>query len=90
MCPAATVPAGANRADATVTEVTFHGTHHRIRLEFRDGTPGCAVLPQGTGVAEVPPGPGAVVVAYWNPDDQVLVTDGPAGAQIDQEMRTDT
>jgi putative spermidine/putrescine transport system ATP-binding protein len=87
---AATVPAGANRADATVTKVTFHGTHHRIRLEFRDGTPGYAVLAQGTGGAAVPPRPGAVVVAHWNPDDQVLVTDGPAAEQIDQEMRTDT
>ena len=85
-----TVPAGANRAEATVTEVTFHGAHQRVRLEFQDGTPGSALLSQGTGGTVVPPHPGASVVAYWSRDDQVLVTDGPAAAQIDQEMRTDT
>ncbi|MCP9952633.1 ABC transporter ATP-binding protein [Actinomadura madurae] len=87
---ASAVPSGANRTEATVIEVTFHGTYQRVRLEFRDGTEGSAVLSQGAGGTAGLPDPGASVVAHWSPDDQVLVTDGPAASQIDQEMRTDT
>lgn len=65
------VPGGSNTAPATVTDVSFYGTYHRIELAFGDDSVGCAVLPVGT-----PAGvdPGARVIAHWRPDDQVLVS----------------
>jgi putative spermidine/putrescine transport system ATP-binding protein len=65
------VPGGSNTAPATVTDVSFYGTYHRIELAFGDDSVGCAVLPVGT-----PAGvdPGARVIAHWRPEDQVLVS----------------
>jgi len=66
----ASVPSGTNTAPAVVTDVSFYGTYYRIELAFGDGSVGCAVLPVG---ASAPVDPGARVIAYWRPDDQVLV-----------------
>ncbi|GAA0930424.1 ABC transporter ATP-binding protein [Pseudonocardia zijingensis] len=68
----ASVPSGDNTADATVTDVSFYGTYHRIELAFGDGTVGCAVLPVGVPATVTP---GTRVVAHWRPEDQVLVSE---------------
>jgi putative spermidine/putrescine transport system ATP-binding protein len=67
----AEVPPGANRVAATVTEVSFQGTHQRLELDYGDGATGCAVLPPD-GLEEVRPG--SSVIAHWRPAHQVLVT----------------
>jgi putative spermidine/putrescine transport system ATP-binding protein len=68
----ASVPAGANTAPATVTDVSFYGTYYRIELAFGDDSVGCAVLPVGAPAAV---DPGARVIAHWRPEDQVLVSE---------------
>jgi putative spermidine/putrescine transport system ATP-binding protein len=65
------VPAGCNVAPAAVTDVSFYGTYYRIELAFDDDSVGCAVLPVGAPAAV---GPGTRVIAYWRPEDQVLVS----------------
>ena len=64
-------PDGAATAPATVTDVSFYGTHQRVELRYEDGTTGCAVRPPGT-TTEI--AVGARVLAHWRPEDQVLVT----------------
>jgi putative spermidine/putrescine transport system ATP-binding protein len=68
----ASVPPGANTAPATVTDVSFYGTYHRIELAFGDDSVGCAVLAVGAPAAV---DPGARVIAHWRPEDQVLVSE---------------
>jgi putative spermidine/putrescine transport system ATP-binding protein len=65
------LPPGSNAAPAVVTDVSFYGTYSRIELAFGDDSVGCAVLPVGAPAAVEP---GARVVAHWQPDDQVLVS----------------
>ncbi len=67
----ADVPPGANRVTATVTAVSFQGTHQRLELDYGAGATGCAVLPPD-GLEEVRPG--SSVIAHWRPAHQVLVT----------------
>ncbi|MEU8362489.1 ABC transporter ATP-binding protein [Nonomuraea sp. NPDC048882] len=67
----ADVPDGANSIPATVTTLSFQGTHQRAELDYGDGTTGSAVLPPDAtnGIR-----PGGRVTAYWDPAHQVLVT----------------
>ncbi|GAB3524405.1 ABC transporter ATP-binding protein [Phytohabitans suffuscus] len=66
------VPAGANGADAVVTDVSFYGTYYRVELTYGDGSVGSAALPVGTPATV---SPGTKVIAYWRPEDQVLVAE---------------
>ncbi|MET7399124.1 ABC transporter ATP-binding protein [Dactylosporangium sp. NPDC005572] len=68
----ASVPTGSNTAPATITDVSFYGTYHRLELAFDDDTVGCAVLPVGAAAGV---DPGARVVAHWRPENQVLVSE---------------
>ncbi|MEV5407489.1 ABC transporter ATP-binding protein [Thermopolyspora sp. NPDC052614] len=68
---AAEVPPGANQAPATVTGLSFQGTHQRIDLDYGGGVLGCAVVSpdEADGLR-----PGGRVIAHWDPAHQALVT----------------
>ncbi|GIH24134.1 ABC transporter ATP-binding protein [Acrocarpospora phusangensis] len=68
----ADVPGEANQVPATVTGLSFQGTHQRIELDYGDGVTGTAVLSPDAPGADLRPGTG--VTAYWDPAHQVLVT----------------
>ncbi|MBO3747369.1 ABC transporter ATP-binding protein [Streptosporangiaceae bacterium NEAU-GS5] len=65
-------PPGANQAPATVTSLSFQGTHLRIELDYGGGVAGCAVVPPdaaGDGLR-----PGSRIIAHWDPGHQALAT----------------
>jgi putative spermidine/putrescine transport system ATP-binding protein len=81
------VPPGANQAPATVTGLSFHGTHQRIELDYGGGVKGSAVVSPdavggtggtgavgGAGGADGGPRLGSRVIAHWDPRHQSLVT----------------
>jgi len=69
----ADVPPNANQAPATVTGLSFQGTHQRVDLDYGGGVEGCAVVPpdEADGLR-----PGSRVIAHWDPRHQSLVTRG--------------
>lgn len=70
------VPPGQNSVGATVTEVTYVGSHYRVGLTFSGGAQGAAMSVAGASLSATP---GSSVVVSWDPHHQSLVADPEDG-----------
>ncbi|MEU6610249.1 ABC transporter ATP-binding protein [Streptomyces shenzhenensis] len=60
-----------NETEAVITDIVYVGNHHRVGLDFPDGTRGSALAHAGT---ELPSTLGGRVLVSWDPAHQTLVS----------------